>query len=74
MMAVAVTVAVLSGFAGIYASFHLKTAAGASVVLAIAGCYLLATLVGWLKTRTAGARHTGSGPARRVPATDGAGR
>ncbi len=54
MMAVAVAVAVVSGFAGIYASFHLKTAAGASVVIAIAACYLLAALAGWLRTRGAG--------------------
>ena len=35
----AVAIAVLSGFVGIYASFHFKTAAGASVVVAIAACY-----------------------------------
>ncbi len=44
MMTVSVAVAVLSGFVGIYASFHLRTAAGASVVVAIAVFYLLAAL------------------------------
>jgi len=66
MMVVAVAVAVLSGFAGIYASFHLKTAAGASVVIAIAACYLLAALVGWLRTISAGGGASPT-PARGAP-------
>lgn len=68
MMAVAVAVAVFSGFAGIYASFHLKTAAGASVVIAIAACYVLAVLVGWLRTRSWGRQRGSRTAARTVPA------
>jgi ABC-type Mn2+/Zn2+ transport system permease subunit len=66
MMAVSVAVAVLSGFAGIYASFHLRTATGASVVVAIALFYLLATLVGWLASR-ASARGARPDPAMLDP-------
>ena len=57
MMLVAVAVAVLSGFAGIYASFHLRTATGASIVVAVALFYLLATLLG-LPTSRNSARGT----------------
>ncbi len=51
MMAASVAMAVLCGFAGIYASFHLRTAAGASVVVAIALCYLIAVFAGWMRYR-----------------------
>ncbi|MFA9401088.1 MAG: metal ABC transporter permease [Acidobacteriota bacterium] len=57
MMLSAATVAVAAGFIGIYASYYLKTAAGASVVLALVGCYLLAAGIGLLRSRGAAARH-----------------
>ena len=56
MMAVAVAVAVASGIVGIYASYHLRTAAGASVVFAMLGFYLLAALAGTLRHRQIPAR------------------
>lgn len=56
MMAVAVAVAVASGIVGIYASYHLRTAAGASVVVAMLGFYLLAALAGTLRHRQIPAR------------------
>ena len=62
MMAAAVAMAVLCGFAGIYASFHFRTAAGASVVVAIALCYLLAVFAGWMKGRRATGRRSGTDP------------
>ena len=42
MMLTAGIVAVVAGVAGIYASYYLRTAAGASVVVALLACYLLA--------------------------------
>jgi ABC-type Mn2+/Zn2+ transport system permease subunit len=42
MMLTAVLVALIAGVAGIYASYYLRTAAGASVVVALLACYLLA--------------------------------
>jgi ABC-type Mn2+/Zn2+ transport system permease subunit len=51
MMAVSVAVAVASGVVGIYASYHLRTAAGASVVVAMMGFYLLAALAGTFQHR-----------------------
>jgi ABC-type Mn2+/Zn2+ transport system permease subunit len=51
MMAVSVAVAVASGVVGIYASYHLRTAAGASVVVAMLGFYLLVALAGTLQDR-----------------------
>lgn len=51
MMAVSVAVAVTSGIVGIYASYHLRTAAGASVVVAMLGLYILAALAGTLQHR-----------------------
>ncbi len=71
MMTVAIAIAVVSGFAGIYASFHFRTAAGASIVVAIAIFYLLATLAGWLGSRNSarGARLPKSGSAGADPAT-----
>jgi len=56
MMAVSVAVAVASGVAGIYASYHLRTAAGASVVVAMLAFYLLAALTGSLQHRRVPAR------------------
>jgi hypothetical protein len=48
--------AVASGIVGIYASYHLRTAAGASVVVAMLGFYLLAALAGTLQHRRIPAR------------------
>jgi len=56
MMLVSVAVAVASGVAGIYASYHLRTAAGASVVVAMLAFYLLAALTGSLQHRRVPAR------------------
>jgi ABC-type Mn2+/Zn2+ transport system permease subunit len=56
MMAVAVAVAVASGVVGTYASYHLRTAAGASVVVAMLGLYLLAALAGSLRHRRVAVR------------------
>jgi ABC-type Mn2+/Zn2+ transport system permease subunit len=42
MMAIAATLAVVSGVAGLYVSYHLRTAAGASIALAMVATYLLA--------------------------------
>jgi ABC-type Mn2+/Zn2+ transport system permease subunit len=49
MMVVAVAVAVLSGLAGLYCSYYLGTAGGASVALAILAAYLLALIAGRLR-------------------------
>jgi ABC-type Mn2+/Zn2+ transport system permease subunit len=51
MIAISVAVAVAAGIAGIYASYHLRTAAGASVVVALLAFYLLAALAGSLQHR-----------------------
>lgn len=42
MMAIAASLAVASGIAGLYASYHLRTAAGASIALAMVAGYALA--------------------------------
>jgi ABC-type Mn2+/Zn2+ transport system permease subunit len=44
MMATAAALAATSGIAGLYASFHLRTAAGASIALAMVAAYLLAAM------------------------------
>ncbi len=67
MMVASVAMAVLCGFAGIYASFHFRTAAGASVVVAIALCYLVAVFAGWMRSRGLTGRRRGTDPA---PADD----
>jgi manganese/iron transport system permease protein len=41
MMALAVGLAIASGVAGLYASYHLKTAAGASIAATMVTVYLL---------------------------------
>ncbi len=46
MIALAVSIAVLAGFAGLYLSYYAGTAAGASVALAIVFLYLLSLLTG----------------------------
>lgn len=57
MILAAGAVAVTAGVAGIYASYYLKTAAGASVVIALVLCYLLAAAAAQLRDRTAAVRH-----------------
>jgi ABC-type Mn2+/Zn2+ transport system permease subunit len=42
MMATAVALAIASGVVGLYVSYHLRTAAGASIALALVATYLLA--------------------------------
>jgi ABC-type Mn2+/Zn2+ transport system permease subunit len=44
MIAIATAVCVAAGFAGLYLSYYVGTAAGASVALAVVAAYLLATL------------------------------
>ncbi|MGB0120541.1 MAG: metal ABC transporter permease [Solirubrobacterales bacterium] len=51
MMAIAALIAVVAGFCGIYASFYLGTAAGASVVIALVACYLAAAATSALQGR-----------------------
>lgn len=46
MLTVSIATAVIAGVIGIYASYHLKTAAGASVVIAILGLYVIAAVTG----------------------------
>jgi ABC-type Mn2+/Zn2+ transport system permease subunit len=45
MMATAAALAIVSGIAGLYVSYHLRTAAGASIALAMVAVYLLAAAV-----------------------------
>ena len=52
MMLIAAVVAVVAGVAGIYASYYLRTAAGASVVVALLACYLLAATAAAMPVRT----------------------
>ena len=47
MMILATCVAVLASLAGLYVSYYAKTAAGASVALALVAAYLLALLGRW---------------------------
>jgi ABC-type Mn2+/Zn2+ transport system permease subunit len=42
MMAMAAALAIVSGIAGLYISYHLRTAAGASIALAMVAAYLVA--------------------------------
>ncbi|MGB0121236.1 MAG: metal ABC transporter permease, partial [Solirubrobacterales bacterium] len=51
MMAIAAMVAVAAGVLGIYASYYLSTAAGASVVIALVACYLAAAAASALQGR-----------------------
>jgi ABC-type Mn2+/Zn2+ transport system permease subunit len=44
MMVTAVALAIAGGVAGLYVSYHLRTAAGASIALALVATYLLAAL------------------------------
>jgi ABC-type Mn2+/Zn2+ transport system permease subunit len=54
MMLTAVAIAVLAGLAGLYASYFLGTAGGASVALAILAAYLLAVAAGRLRRLVSG--------------------
>lgn len=54
MMSTAALLAIVSGVAGLYASYHLRTAAGASIALAMVATYVLATTAGRLATRRTG--------------------
>lgn len=56
MMLTAVLVAVVAGVAGIYASYYLRTAAGASVVVVLLACYLLAAAAAAMPVRSRVAR------------------
>jgi len=52
MMLTAVLIAVIAGVAGIYASYYLRTAAGASVVVALLACYLVAAAAAAIPVRS----------------------
>ncbi len=56
MIALAIGIAILSGLAGLYCSYYLGTAGGASVALAILGAYLLSLPAGRLLASTAPGR------------------
>lgn len=56
MMLLAVAIAVLSGVAGLYCSYYLGTAGGASVALAMLAAYLLALIAGRLRAILAAGR------------------
>lgn len=49
MMLLAVAIAVLAGLAGLYCSYYLGTAGGASIALAILAAYLLSLIAGRLR-------------------------
>lgn len=51
MMLTAVVIAGIAGIAGIYASYYLRTAAGASVVVALLACYLMAAALATMPAR-----------------------
>jgi ABC-type Mn2+/Zn2+ transport system permease subunit len=53
MMATAAALAIVSGIAGLYVSYHLRTAAGASIALAMVTVYLLAAAAARIPWRTA---------------------
>ncbi len=48
MIGIAAAIAVVAGLAGLYLSYYVGTAAGASVALAIVAAYLIALSLGWL--------------------------
>ena len=54
MMAVAVAIAIGAGVAGLYASYHLETAAGASIAAALVLAYAAARVAGALGAARAG--------------------
>jgi ABC-type Mn2+/Zn2+ transport system permease subunit len=49
MLVLSSVIAVIAGIAGLYVSYYVGTAAGASIALAIVVAYLLALLAGWLR-------------------------
>jgi ABC-type Mn2+/Zn2+ transport system permease subunit len=51
MMATAAALAIVSGIAGLYASYHLRTAAGASIALAMVAVYVLAAAAARIPSR-----------------------
>ena len=51
MMATASGLAIVGGVAGLYVSYHARTAAGASIALALVGTYLLAALAARIMPR-----------------------
>jgi len=53
-IALAVGIAVLCGLAGLYCSYYLGTAGGASIALAIFAAYLLSLPLGWLLSQAPG--------------------
>jgi len=69
MMVVAAGVAVAAGVGGLYASYYLKTAAGASIATAMVLAYGLAACADLVAKRAASARFT----ARAAPAEEPAG-
>ncbi len=72
MIAMSIAMAVTSGFLGIYASYHLKTAAGASVVVAILALFALASVAGPLLNRARrGSRKGGVSPRTAEGASPG---
>ena len=56
MMATATALAMVAGTVGLYASYHLRTAAGASIAVAMVLCYLLVAAVGRRAELPSGAR------------------
>lgn len=54
MIAIAAAVAVFGGLAGLYVSYYVGTAGGASVALAMLAAYLLSLPFGWLRRRLPG--------------------
>jgi len=55
VLVLSAAIAILAGVAGLYSSYYLGTAAGASIALAIVVAYLLASLGGWLRGLRLGA-------------------
>jgi ABC-type Mn2+/Zn2+ transport system permease subunit len=49
MIVLAIGIALLAGLAGLYCSYYLGTAGGASIALAIFGAYLLSLPIGRLR-------------------------
>jgi ABC-type Mn2+/Zn2+ transport system permease subunit len=53
MMAIAAAIAIASGIAGLYVSYHLRTAAGASIALAMVASYIVAAAAARMLPRRA---------------------
>lgn len=52
MMLISATIAAISGITGLYASYYLNVASGAAIVLACTFCFLVASVVRALRSRT----------------------